>query len=113
MSATQLTIALAAAALINQWAIAIFNKRAKQAIPKTKPVSSVATKAGRSLHQYVGLGADLILLVFTTYGMWSIVSAAPDGIATIKMSALLAFLAILIAFNFYKVVYGVLGLLFP
>jgi uncharacterized membrane protein len=62
VSTTQLTIVLAAAALINQWAIAIFNKRAKQAIPSEKPVNSVATKAKTNLHQYVFLGSDLFIL---------------------------------------------------
>jgi len=119
MSTTQLTIALAIAALINQWLIAIFSKR-KTAIPKTKPVSSVAAKAKRSLRrrQYVALGADLVLLIFGIYALWYIMSQGDPDLTpslqiSVQISVAVSFSAIVIAYQAHRVLCGVMELFFP
>lgn len=119
MSTTNLTIALAIAALLNQWAIAIFNKRATQSIHEAKTVDSVATKAKKSPYRFVALVVDLILLVFGICLMSKIVSigrlsdAPPTLQITIQIAMVVSFLAIIIVYQAHKVVSGALGLLFP
>lgn len=113
MSTTQLTIALAIAALVNQWALAIFNKRAQQATPKTKPVNSVAPKAKRSLRLYVTFGADLAILIFAAHTLWEILSIASGEVATIRNSVDLSFLVFVIGYQTHRAIRSFLALLFP
>jgi hypothetical protein len=112
MSTTQLTIALAIAALINQWAIAIFNKRAKQAIPSEKPVSNVAPKAKRSFHQYIFLGSDLFILCASVFVLWQLDSKTPPhAVLTVYAVTMISFLVMFICVSSYNVMRGLVQLL--
>ncbi|HEV2843169.1 MAG TPA: hypothetical protein VGW39_17750 [Chthoniobacterales bacterium] len=120
MSNTQLAIALAIVTISNQWIIAVFNRRAKQAKPKTKPVSSVATKAKRSFWQYLALGVDLLILIAGIYILWTVMTFTfghPEMTPTLRMSAQVSLVvsgsAIIIVYQTHRVLYGVLDLLFP
>ncbi|MEY2576095.1 MAG: hypothetical protein QOF80_1582 [Verrucomicrobiota bacterium] len=118
MSATTLAIALAIGTVSNQWLVAIFVRRSKQAIPKTKPVSNVEPKAKRSFWRYAAVGVDLAILIVGIYTMWTIVllghppDVTPTLRLTIQISLVVSSLAIIIAYQAHKIIYGVLDLFF-
>jgi hypothetical protein len=117
MTPAQLTITLAAVMIINQWVIALFNRK-KQAKPKTKPVSSVEPKAKRSLGEYVAVAIDLGLLIFAIYLMRAVsLMGKRDVVPTldivIQISILCSFLAALILYQFQRALSGVTKLWFP